>query len=424
MSCLRLNAKFQSLYTSKNRYFVLSGGRAGAKSFGLGTFVADLTYEPGHKILYTRQTMKSAEDSVIPEFLEKVEVFEETGHIKNCTKHFKQLKHKDNVVNTVTQSEILFRGIRTSAGNQTAALKSLQGITTWIIEEAEELQDEDTFDKIDNSLRMLGKHLRVIIIWNPSNKKHFLWKRFFQQPGVKYDFTGEKDGVTYIYTSYLENKHNLDHSFLTKAEKVKKNRPKRYLHIYKGAPLDESEHALWKQSTMIEPYRVHDYPELKRIVVSIDPNVTSTKNSDEAGIIVSGEDFQKHYYVIEDASGRHSPAEWARISVGLFKKYRANRIIAESNNGGDLVKMVIKNVDKNIPVKLVRASRGKLTRAEPVAELYEDGKVHHVGFFGDLEDQMCSYVGGTDSPDRMDAVVWGITELSQNELSEPNIRLL
>ena len=190
MPALQLDPDLIPLYTTDCRYTILSSGRGAAKSFGVSSFIADLTYEKGHRVLYTRWTMNSAELSVIPEFLEKVELFEDGGHIENARSHFQHLKGSDMIVNKTTGSDILFRGLRTSQGNQTAALKSLKGVTTWVIEEAEELVDEETFDKIDNSIRMTGVDLRIIIIWNPSHKKHWIWKRFFAARKKNYNFSG------------------------------------------------------------------------------------------------------------------------------------------------------------------------------------------------------------------------------------------
>lgn len=154
-------------------------------------------------------------------------------------------------------------------------------------------------------------------------------------------------------------------------------------------------------------------PDMARIVVAIDPAVTSGEDSDETGIIGAGIGANGRGYVMADASCRMPPADWARRAINLYRELRADRIVAEANNGGDLVSTVIHAVDPTVPVTLVHASRGKRTRAEPVSALYEQGKVLHVEPFPELEDQMCSYTGapGEASPDRMDALVWALTEV-------------
>ena len=150
---------------------------------------------------------------------------------------------------------------------------------------------------------------------------------------------------------------------------------------------------------------------LQRIVVAIDPAVTSGEHSAETGIVVAGLSMSRHVVVLDDLSLRGSPLEWATAAVNALIRYRGDRIVGEVNNGGDLVEGNIRAVAPNVPFRAVRASRGKLLRAEPVAALYEQGRVHHVGALTDLEDQMCQWTPGDKSPDRMDALVWAITEL-------------
>jgi phage terminase large subunit-like protein len=147
----------------------------------------------------------------------------------------------------------------------------------------------------------------------------------------------------------------------------------------------------------------------------VDPAVTANANSDETGIVIVGKDYQNHFYILEDLSGRHSVDSWCRIVVDAFYEWGADRVIAEVNNGGDLVERAIRNIDPNIAYRQVRATRGKIVRAEPISALYEQDRVHHIGIFPELESQMCSYTGDTQSsPDRLDALVWGLTELSKS----------
>jgi predicted phage terminase large subunit-like protein len=195
--------------------------------------------------------------------------------------------------------------------------------------------------------------------------------------------------------------------------------------------LEDVPGALWTQE-LIDKHKVRTYPTpFTRIVVPIDPAVSTGENSSETGIGVVGLGRDGHIYVLEDLSGKYAPMEWARIAIEALKRWRADLIVGEVNNGGDLVEANLRAVNPNIPFRQVRASRGKLRRAEPVANLYEQGRVHHVIMAADptnlqqLESQMCSYVAGMDqdSPDRMDALVWGITELlidvEQTQTYEP-----
>ncbi|HEY5209908.1 MAG TPA: terminase family protein [Stellaceae bacterium] len=173
--------------------------------------------------------------------------------------------------------------------------------------------------------------------------------------------------------------------------------------------------ALWSRDT-IERASVAVAPALARMVVAIDPAVSTGPDSDETGIVVAALGVDGHGYVLDDLSGRFAPHEWARRAVAAYRGHAADRIVAEVNNGGDLVEATLRVVDANASYRGVHASRGKAVRAEPVAALYEQGRVHHVGRLPTLEDQMCEFTGdsgrgGRPSPDRADALVWAITDL-------------
>lgn len=174
--------------------------------------------------------------------------------------------------------------------------------------------------------------------------------------------------------------------------------------------LDDVQGALWRRE-MIEALRVPAKPDMTRIVVAIDPSATSTESADECGIIAAGVNWQGHGFVLADRSLRASPNRWASEAIALYHDLKADRIIAETNNGGEMVGQVIRSIDAGVAYKAVTASRGKQTRAEPIASFYEQGKIHHVGTLEQLEDQMCQWVPGEKSPDRMDALVWAMTEL-------------
>jgi phage terminase large subunit-like protein len=212
--------------------------------------------------------------------------------------------------------------------------------------------------------------------------------------------------------STRDNAQNLAPSFL-----------KAVLSMYEGTRLgrqeleaellDDVPGALWTRDT-IERARVTSPPALRRVVVAIDPAVSTSESADETGIVVAGLGEDGQGYVLEDLSGRFHPQEWAARAIGAFRARQADRIVAETNNGGAMVEATLRMIDSSVPYKPVHASRGKMVRAEPVAALYEQGRVHHVGAFPALEDQMCAFNGGTNlrpSPDRLDALVWALTEL-------------
>lgn len=190
-----------------------------------------------------------------------------------------------------------------------------------------------------------------------------------------------------------------------------------------GEILDENPNALFS-SNNIEKYRVPKYDSGKnlidykfsRIVVGIDPAVSSNATSDSTGIVVGAKGLDGHYYIIEDATMLAKPIEWSTKAVNLYHLYNADRIVAEVNNGGDLIEQAIRSVDDNVSYKQVRAMKNKILRAEPIANFYERGIVHHIGIFKELEDQMTQYTGlSKKSPDRLDALVWVLTELTQNK---------
>ena len=433
---MKINPKYKPLWSSQYpyRYAVLSGGRGSGKSFVKQTFLRDLTYEAGHKIADTRFTMVSAERSVIPEFQGKLSLAPSPYGGGDMSVDFDQVGR--TFKNLKSESELFFIGLKTSSGMQTAALKSIEGLTTWAMEEAEEIPDdateeeEGTFDKLDNSIRMKGPRLRVILAWNPSDVESFMFKRFFKEPGIPIDFNGyhEETKTLYIHTTYHDNAENLDQNFLDKAENIKKKNPARYEHIYMGKPIEANALALWKKTTMISPFRISkdEVPPLRRICVAVDPSVTSTGRQDECGIITAGEGINGDYYILRDDSGLMSPSEWGRMTAGVYHETGADKVVAEVNQGGDLVESNIKAYKENIPIKKVHATRGKVKRAEPIATLYEEGKVHHVGDYPELEGEMCSYVGDPkdDSPNRFDALVWVLTELAMNSTKGPRVRQL
>lgn len=401
---IEINKKYSPLFSGDTRYYIVLGGRGSGKSFAVSSFLSMLSFEEKQRILYTRQTMTSAHLSIIPEFTDKIE---------RMGADDKFSVNKTEITNIKSGSEILFKGIQSSSGSNTANLKSLSDVSTWVIDEAEELIDETVFDKINLSIRTKGVQNRVIIVLNPAKKTHWIYKRFFEGYSVCSGFNGVKDDVTYIHTTYLDNIGNLDQSFIDEMSRLKALNIKKYNHIALGewASVNEEE-ALWKQS-VIDATRVKEAPPLKRIVVAIDPAVTSKDTSDETGIVCAGIGYDDEMYVLEDKSGIYTPTDWCKVAVMMYNKWKADRIIGEVNNGGDLIETVLRTIDKNIPYKGVHATRDKFTRAEPISSLYEQGKAHHVGRHLELEYEQTSWEAkkGDKSPNRIDALVWAGTEL-------------
>jgi hypothetical protein len=353
----------------------------------------------GYSVLYTRWTMASAKDSIIPEFTEKLDM---TGARGRFDVQINEIRHARN------GSKVLFRGIKTSSGNQTAKLKSLQGLNVWVLDEAEEMPDEKTFDVIDLSIRDKRRPNLVILCLNPVHKRHWIYRRFIEGKGIPdAGFSGVVGDTTYIHSDYRDNWANLPASYRDKATASKAGDPRQYKSIWLGAWMDEVQGALWDWG-MIADHRIEPgepLPDMVRVVVAIDPSVSSTGHQDEVGIVVVGKGTDGHFYVLGDVSGTLTPNEWAREALRAYDLHKADCIVGEVNNGGDLVEINLRTVRRDFRFIKVTASRGKITRAQPIASLYSEGLVHHIGRFMELESEMMSYTGndGQPSPGRLDA---------------------
>lgn len=404
---INLNPKYIPLFKVMDdqdiRYVLMEGGRGSGKSVALSTFLNHLTFDKNNKILFTRYTMVSAETSIIPEFREKSEWLgnEDAFSFKNT-----------EVINTKADTEILYRGLKPSSKTANSALKSVNNVNILVLEEAQECADEDLFDRVDFSIRTKHKKNLVIIVLNPTDKGHWIYKRFYDERGNK-----KRSDTLYIKSSYHDNLDNLDDSFIKRANEIKESNPRKYDNIFMGNWLSDVQGALWTFKMLDKAREVRKLGRYKRIVIAIDPAVSSKKTSDETGIIVSGVDTLDNLVVIDDISGRYTPNEWANRALNAYYKYEADCILGEVNNGGDLIEANVKNIDQNVKFKQVRATRGKILRAEPIAGLYEQNRVYHVKRFPELEEQMTSYTGepGDTSPDRLDSLVWALTELTERK---------
>ena len=272
--------------------------------------------------------------------------------------------------------------------------------------------------------RINGKKIGMLINkayfdTNPPAKSHWSYKLFFEgiDPETRIRLT-RPEIFAKVHILPEHNIENLSEDFI---EQLRTLTGAKRTRFYEGLYQDEIQGALFTEADINKARR--DAPMLKRIVVAIDPATTNTAESDETGIIAVGECEASEYYVLDDLSGYYSPNGWANKALSAYNKYKADRVIGEANNGGDMIETIIRNINDNVSYTKVWASRGKITRAEPVAALYERGKVHHIKQFTDLEYEMTNYTGqaGEESPNRMDALVWAITYLiGEGKATEPD----
>lgn len=283
-------------------------------------------------------------------------------------------------------------------------LRGPQHDGAWVDELAKFKYMQDTWDQLQFGLR-LGLHPKQIVTTTPRPlpliKKLINDKRTVITRGSTYDNAANlaESAIEYLRETY-------GNSRLGRQE-------------LDGELLEDIPGALWHQDKIDSTRRPEAPEQLDRIIVAIDPATSSEEKSDETGIVCVGlakdEDGYSRGYVLADRSLKGTPDEWAKAAVSLYREFEADRIVAEKNQGGEMVEAVIRAADRNVPITLVHASRGKLVRAEPISALYEQGRVHHVGLFDKLEEQMCTFSTDYDrkngSPDRMDALVWGLSFL-------------
>lgn len=281
------------------------------------------------------------------------------------------------------------------SGDEPDQLRGPQHGSAWVDELAKFKYPQETWDNLELGLR-LGDNPQVVVTTTPR-----------PIPVIK-TLLADLQTVDTVGSSY-ENQLNLSPRYIERVIKKYEGTRLGRQEVH-GIILDDVPGALWTHG-LIEENRVTKHPDLVRIVVAVDPQASTSEGSSDTGIVVAGLDNKRHGYVLEDMTVNASPAGWAAQAISGYHKYRADLIVCEVNNGGDMVENTIRAVDNTVNVKQIRASRSKYTRAEPVAALDEQHLVHHVGMLAELEDQMCQWLPGDDSPDRMDARVWAITEL-------------
>lgn len=331
---------YYPLYTDKEKFIILiTGGRGSGKSYAASTFIERLTFEKHgdltHGILYSRYTMVSAAMSVIPEFLEKVEA-DGTQRYFHTT--------KTDVVNKMTKSRIMFRGIRSSSGNQTARLKSINGITTFVCDEAEEWTVYDDFEKIMLSIRQKGIQNRIIIIMNPSDSNHFVYEKYIKDTHRIEYFDGvpvqisTHPNVLHIHTSYLDNVEHLSDNFIKEAQRMKETDPERYAHIFMGRWDDVAEGAIFKKWGIVKEFPTY----AKKVALGLDFGYTHDESACVKCGIVGNDLYLDEQFYQTGMSISDLIRELKKRGLFVFADSADPRLIDEISNGGVVIYPVAK----------------------------------------------------------------------------------
>lgn len=286
-------------------------------------------------------------------------------------------------------------------GSEPNKARGPQSDFLWADELAKWNRPEETFDNLLMGLR-LGPNPLCIVTSTPRPTK------FLMELERRTDKQGRASTVT-TRGKTQDNFKNLSPVFIStiisKYEGTRLGRQE-----LEGEFLSDNPDALWKRSD-IDQNKVREIPQLSYVVVGVDPAATSKAGADDTGIIAAGRDGTGHYYILGDYTIHDTPQAWGTAAITAYNKHKANIIVGETNNGGEMVEHTIRTIDSSVPFRAVHASRGKAVRAEPVSALYEQGKIHHFGSFPELEDQLCEWMPGAESPDRLDALVWSISFL-------------
>lgn len=405
----------RELLTSGKRYNLVYGGSRSGKTFEVvGTIIERAFLAPGSRHLIVRQEGTSAKRAIVKG------TWPEVFRIRWPDIQY-EWKEQYGYFLLPNGSEVWVGGL-----NDDKALEKILGneYATIYINEASEVKYQ-AFTLLRSRLAQTVETIknkplsqRFYCDLNPTTRQHWTYRLWIDGVEPETQEFIDQDAYGHCVVNPMDNAENLSQEYLTDLRSLPARARKRFLD---GQYVEDVEDALWRRS-MIR--RAQAIPPLSRVVVAIDPAVTNEPGSDETGIIAAGVDRAGNAYVLDDASGKMRPEEWARQAIAVFDTCGADRIVAEVNQGGDMVEHTIRAVKSNIPYRAVRATRSKLIRAEPIAALYERGKVFHVGEFSQLEDQMCSVTTGFDrkaagwSPDRVDALVWALTDLFP-ELSAP-----
>ena len=373
-----------------SRYKGAHGGRISGKShFFAGLGVQRCVQQPGTRMVCVREVQKSLKDSAKLLIEDKI----------RAHKLSRGFRIRNDSIITPGHGIITFQGMQDHTAE---SVKSLEGFDIAWIEEGQTISVR-SLEFLRPTIRKPGSEIWVS--WNPRNANDPI-DAFLRGPNPP-------ENAIVIKANYTDNPFFPEEMHKERLHDEQYNRD-RCAHIWDGEYEPMAIGAIWDRVT-IHQGRRSEAPEMRRIVVSVDPAISNTDQSDETGITVEGLGEDGRGYVLDDVSLKGSPSQWATRTIAAYDRWNADAIVVEKNQGGDMVKHTLDTVRPGLPIIEVVATRGKHIRAEPVASLYSFGRISHVGTFTKLEDQMCQMVaGGYDgdgSPDRVCSMVWGFTEL-------------
>jgi len=403
-----IQTQARTKFAGSAREFLLVGGSRSGKSFIIVYHQLELALKyPGSRHLIARFRFNHAKNSIWLDTLRKV--------LKLAYPEVKiTWRNTDYYLELENGSQLWLAGLDDK--ERTEKILGMEFLTVFLNEASQISYEAYTILKTRLAQKINDARPLLFVDANPPSKKHWTYQVFYQHiepetntalPGTRFD---------HLLMNPQDNKDNINNEYLETLDSLPLRKRKRFRD---GEFADDSECALWTDD-LINATRLRRLPDgtlpvaLKRIVIAIDPAVTSKDTSDETGIIAAGIGHNDHLYVLEDKTDQYpGPTHWARRAVALYHQYRADRIIGEVNNGGDMIETILRGVDATISYKAVHATRDKLTRAEPVAAIYEQGRAHHIDQLLDLELEMTSWEAkkGERSPNRIDALVWAATEL-------------
>jgi hypothetical protein len=401
----------RATFTLAYRYALVYGGsRSGKTFFIVYAIITRALKAPGSRHVIFRNDGVDAKQSVGNETIPKVIELAYPGLTMKWN-------DKDGYYELPNKSQVWLCGLKDKARLDKALGKEY---VTIYLNEASQITLE-AFELVKSRLAQVVKQedgrvlqQKLYVDLNPTTSAHWTYQIFVngRDPSDRRPIPDHEKDYVYITVNPVDNMPNLSAEYVRSLDNMPERQRRRF---YEGAYNADDDNALWRRAAIH-----HEEPtSIERIVVAIDPATTTNVGSNETGIVVAGIDGARRGYALDDESGVYKPEEWARKAISMYDTYDADCIVAESNQGGEMVESTIKAVarGRTIPVKLVHASRGKHIRAEPIAALYEQGKVRHAKPLPDLEDQMCSFTIDFDrvaegySPDRVDALVWALTEL-------------